>query len=361
MKSNLIIPKTQGIKYAGSKLKIIPYMFECLKDIRFEKVLDGFSGTTRVAQAFAQTGKSVTSNDTAIWSEVFGRCYLKADKPDSFYQNIFDKLNSLNGKIGWFSEKYGGTELEKKKPFQLHNMMKLDAIRPEIEQLSLDWADKCVVLASLILALDNVDSTLGHFSSYLAKWSSRSYKTMKMELPRRFETDKTRHEVLCEDVFDVIKNRSFDLAYFDPPYGSNNDKMPSSRVRYNAYYHFWKTVILNDKPALFGKAGRREDSRDKTASSVFESFEKDEGGKFFSAVAIDKLIREVQSDYVLLSYGSSGRTSKTDLMDSLTSNGTIEKMVEIDYKKNVMASMKWTNEWTKTDSGNQEYLFVLKK
>ena len=49
------IPQTEGIKYAGSKLKIIPYITQLLMNTKGVKsVLDGFSGTTRVSQAFAQ-------------------------------------------------------------------------------------------------------------------------------------------------------------------------------------------------------------------------------------------------------------------------------------------------------------------
>ena len=36
----------------------------------------------------------------------------------------------------------------------------LEFINNEIEKLNLDWVDKCVILASLIYALDSVDSTL---------------------------------------------------------------------------------------------------------------------------------------------------------------------------------------------------------
>lgn len=355
------IPPTEGIKYAGSKLKIIPHILNCISDYKFNRVLDGFTGTTRVAQAFAQTGMSVTTNDAAVWSEVFARCYLKANKPDSFYQNILNKLNCLNGIQGWFSRNYGGTPEEAKKPFQIHNTMKYDAIRPEIEKLNLEYDDKCVILTSLILALDSVDSTLGHFSSYLSKWSERSCKIMRLKLPQKFGIIPENHEVLRGDIFDAIQNRTFDLAYFDPPYGSNNEKMPPSRVRYNSYYHIWKTVVLNDEPDLFGKAFRREDSRDSVSASEFEEYRKNSEGKFIAVAAIDRLIREVQADYILLSYSSGGRATKEELMDALNSNGTIEKVVEIDYRQNVMSAMKWTNEWAKRDSGNQEYLFLLRK
>jgi len=61
-----------------------------------------------------------------------------------------------------------------KRPWQKHNTRKLDAIREEIDRLNLDADDKAVALTSLILALDQVDSTLGHFASYLRDWYSHT-------------------------------------------------------------------------------------------------------------------------------------------------------------------------------------------
>ncbi|GEM_PF-7023983 len=50
-------PQTEGIKYAGSKLKILPYIVDILGNSKgIRNVLDGFSGTTRVSQAFAKLG-----------------------------------------------------------------------------------------------------------------------------------------------------------------------------------------------------------------------------------------------------------------------------------------------------------------
>ena len=81
-------------------------------------VLDAFSGTTRVSQIFAQMGLDTTANDISEWSEVFGNCYLKSCRPDAFYQEIIDMLNSLEGCDGWFTEHYGGSGETGKKPFQ---------------------------------------------------------------------------------------------------------------------------------------------------------------------------------------------------------------------------------------------------
>lgn len=355
------VPDTEGIKYAGSKLKIIPYIISLIQNLKdIHSVLDGFSGTTRVSQAFAQLGYDTTANDISTWSEVFAQCYLIANKRTKYYQDLLDHLNNLHGYAGWFSQNYGGTEEDKKKPFQLKNTMKLDAIRDEIDKLQLSIPDKSVVLTSLILAMDRVDSTIGHYASYLSQWSKRSYNDMKLIVPRKFDIT-TNNNVIKDDIFNTIATKEYDLAYFDPPYGSNNDKMPPSRVRYNSYYHIWTSIILNDKPRLFGKANRRTDSRDTVNPSLFEEYKKDENGKFIAMKALDKLIKDTKARYIILSYSSGGRATKQDLMDILTTQGKTTKILEIDYKKNVMSNMCWTSEWINTDDEHKEYLFLLEK
>ena len=101
-------PNTEGVKYAGSKLRLLPYILQLAQKVKPYSVFDGFAGTTRVSQAFAQMGYRVISNDIAVWSRTFGLCYLKNKKPRSYYQETIDQLNSLKGKDGWFTENYGG-------------------------------------------------------------------------------------------------------------------------------------------------------------------------------------------------------------------------------------------------------------
>lgn len=353
--------KTESIKYAGSKLRILPFIFEAISGLEVGHVLDGFSGSTRVSQAFAKNGFRVTSNDVAIWSETMAKAYLlNARNPDE-YSQLMDHLNGLRGYSGWFSEHYGGVENGSgKKPFQLRNTMKLDAIRDEIERLQLDEITKAVALTSLILALDAVDSTLGHQVSYLAQWSPRSYREMVLKVPALI-SNVQQHEVLRGDVFESLLGRSYDLVYYDPPYGSNNEKMPASRVRYNSYYHIWTSVILNDRPRLFGKVNRREDSRDEVSASVFEEFRKDENGHFIAMQAIRRLIHATDSRYVLLSYSSGGRATKEELYDIIHSAGKLIRTMEIDHRKNVMGQMRWTNTWINSDGTNKEYLFLMER
>src|ERR1700728_804470 len=155
-------PPTEGIKYAGSKLKLLQHILPIIAKVRPQTVLDAFSGTTRVSQALAQHGYCVVANDLSVWSEIFGTCYLMNSHPASHYKPIIEHLNNLPPKDGWFTEHYGGDPQEGssigedglKKPWQRHNTRRLDAIRTEIDQLGLSATERAVLLTSLILAMD---------------------------------------------------------------------------------------------------------------------------------------------------------------------------------------------------------------
>ena len=354
--------QTEGIKYAGSKLKLLPHILQLAEKVKPQTVFDGFSGTTRVSQAFAQSGYRVIANDIAVWSKVFGDCYLLNPFPQEHYKGLIDHLNAMPGRHGWFTEHYAGDPKPNglKKPWQRHNTLKLDAIREEIENLPLKPHEKAVALTSLILAMDEVDSTMGHYASYLNDWSPRSYKQMKLTVPTLIP--KTReHETYQADIFNVVSSIDADLAYYDPPYGSNNDKMPPSRVRYASYYHLWSSICLFDNPPLFGKAKRRADTADGLSASVFEEFRKNGSGRFIVVEAIERLLRETRCRHIILSYSSGGRATAEELNEVIRGAGKLVEVVEVDYKRNVMGGMRWTHEWVRdAEEPNREFLFLIR-
>ncbi|GHT71372.1 hypothetical protein FACS1894110_24320 [Spirochaetia bacterium] len=359
------VPSTEAIKYAGSKLKLLSHILSLSKKVNAATVFDGFSGSTRVSQAYAKKGYRVYANDIAVYSKFFNTAFLLNKQGSETYQPIIDHLNSLAPIDGWFTEYYGGDEnsADQKFPWQKKNTRRLDAIRDEIDRLNLDEVTKAVAITSLILALDQVDSTLGHYVSYLNEWSPRSYKDLKLTVPNLW-VNQQDNLVMNYDIFEALNHLGdeIDIAYFDPPYGSNNEKMPPSRVRYASYYHIWTTICLNDRPEVFGKARRRADTSDTIAGSVFEEFRRGSSGRFMVIEAIEKLIREIRARYIILSYSSGGRATAEELNEVLNTYGEIIEIEKIDYKKNVMAGMKWTNDWIKdTAEKNFEFLFLVKK
>jgi len=358
---------TEGIKYAGSKKALIPQILRLVAPLGVQTVFDGFAGTTRVAQAFSRNNYRVICNDRAIWSRVFGECYLLNQQPPAYYQPMIDYLNQLRPEDGWFSAHYGGhanggvsvQSDGKKRIWQLHNTRKLDAIRPAIDAISADPIERSVLLTSLILALDEVENTVGHYVSYLREWSPRSYKALQLKVPRLLPNHE-QNCVLCADIFDVVDTVACDLAYYDPPYGSCNEKMPPSRVRYASYYHIWTTICLNDRPPLVGAANRRADAGDVYAASAFEDFRRDANGRYTVVNTIAQLLARTNARYILLSYGSAGRMTRAELLEMIRDLGRRVEFAAIDHKRNVMASMKWTDAWAADPAqAHQEYLLLL--
>ena len=358
-------PQTEGVKYAGSKRRLLPYILRLAEQVGPQTVFDGFSGTTRVSQALARSGYRVIANDIAVWSKIFGECYLMNPFPREHYKDLIDHLNALPGCDGWFTEHYGGdangSNGSTKKPWQRHNTRKLDAIREEIERLELSIHEKAIALTSLMLAMDEVDSTIGHYASYLSEWSPRSYNRMSLKIPNLIP--KTReHEIHHGDIFDVVQSIEADLAYYDPPYGSNNDKMPPSRVRYASYYHLWSSICLFDKPKLFGKANRRSDSSDVLSASVFEEFRKNDAGRFIVVEAIERLLQLTRTKHIVLSYSSGGRATAEELNEVIRRAGKLIDIIEVDHRRNVMGGMRWTHEWVReAEQPNREFLFLIER
>jgi len=353
---------TEGIRYTGSKKEILPKILELTKKIGVKNILDGFSGTTRVSQMYKIHGYNVDCNDLAPYSKIFGMAYLINNKEGYYYQEKINYLNSLRGYYGWYSENYGGDGERKtsvaadglKKPWQLHNTMKLDAIRNEIDKISENEVEWSVLLTSLIMALDKVDNTLGHQVAYLNEWSPRSYNKLIMKVPNLL-CGGGNYNVLSDDIFHI--KGEYDLIYLDPPYGTNNEKTKTTRVRYASYYHLWTTIIKNDKPHLVGKSKRRwEFSSDKLpgAVSVFESTNYDVVKK-----SISDLLK-LNSKYFIFSYNNKSKVKISDLVDMFNEYKLLE-IVEFSHKENIMKKLTSNGEWMGDGNENLEYLFLIEK
>lgn len=54
------IPTT---RYQGSKREMLPWIYDCIKNVEFNTVLDAFGGSGMVSCLFKRMGKGVTYND----------------------------------------------------------------------------------------------------------------------------------------------------------------------------------------------------------------------------------------------------------------------------------------------------------
>ena len=178
--------------------------------------------------------------------------------------------------------------------------------------------------------------------------------------------DNFDHKVSNKSIFEVcdakgegVFKNGYDLAYFDPPYGTANIKTPTSRVRYFSYYHLWTTVIKNDKPTLMGAAKRREDvSSDSIegAVSVFESTSKEKVMNAFS-----RLVKTCHTRYALFSYSNRSKLTIRELIAIIEEEHTIIKVLSFKHAENSQANTLINSEYkTFYEEENLEYLILSK-
>ena len=360
--------RTEGIRYTGSKREIIPRILNLIDEhcSGVETILDGCAGTTRVSQAFRRNGYQVTANDLALYSEVFAKCYLLNIEPPTYYQEWVEHLNRLQGQDGWFTDNYGGDVSEdpkgnavqmdgQKRPWQRHNTRRLDATLAEIPKLTMDSIERAVLLTSTILAMDKVDNTMGHQVSYLKNWSARSYGEIKLRVPALIP-EGSQARASQRSIFDV--NEHHDLVYLDPPYGTNNQKTKTTRVRYHSYYHLWTTVCRNDQPNLHGAARRRFDASSDSLPRGVSAFENTKHPVVYEATK--NLIAQLDCRYVLFSYANKGKLSETDLRE-IFGEYRLLKFLAFDHKENAMRHSTINQEWLGDQGRNQEFLILIEK
>lgn len=307
------------IKYLGSKRRLIPTLTELFTRSGASTALDLFTGTTRVAQAFKSAGARVTAVDTARYSEVFARTWIETDAASIDAAELdaaIAHLNSLPGRPGYVTE----TFCERSRFFQPHNGERIDAIRDEIAARHAGSPLEPILLTSLLLAADRVDSTTGLQMAYVKRWAPRSYKTMELRPPALLPGSGT---AVRGDAIAIAGDLDHvDVAYLDPPYNQH---------RYFTNYHVWETIVAWDRPEHYGVACKRVDARDESTKSVFNR-------KREMPDAMRRTVAAVDADVVVVSYNDESWLTLDELRDMCSAHATV-RVLAFDSKRYVGAQI----------------------
>jgi adenine-specific DNA-methyltransferase len=272
------------IKYLGSKRTLVPVLGELAVATGARTALDLFTGTTRVAQELKRRGIEVTASDLATYSAVLSDCFVATDATtvdEGALAAALDRLDVLPGVPGYFTE----TFCERSRFFQPRNGARVDAIRDAIDREHPPSDPlRPILLTSLMLAADRVDSTTGVQMAYLKQWAPRSHRELRLERPGLLPGSGSTIHGDAGRVVDEVG--PVDLAYVDPPYNQH---------RYFTNYHIWETLIRWDAPEHYGVACKRVDSRDDQTRSVFNS-------RRTMPAALGDLLSRVRAEVVVVSY-----------------------------------------------------------
>ena len=335
------------IKYIGSKRKLVSLITSIINEVpKINTVLDLFSGTSRVGHALKRGNFAVIANDHNTYAHTIATCYVQADleKVEKNAKLIIKEFRSLPSISGYFTE----TFCINSKFFHPKNGARIDAIREDIEKKCLEPELKSVVLVSLMEAADRVDRTTGLQMAYLKKEVTRSDNDLELRFPDVLPiAKKGKGKAYQLEAQKAVECLCADLAYIDPPYNSHS---------YLCNYHIWETLVLWEKPEVYGIANKRVDCKER--KSEFNS------KKSFKNV-FRKLLNSVQSKYLLVSFNNEGYISKEELEEILKNIGNVVTF-EVDYQRYIGSKIGIYNPGgVKTGKishiKNKEYLFLCGK
>lgn len=309
------------IKYLGSKRTLVPVLGGMSTAVGAATAVDLFTGTTRVAQEFKRRGMAVTAADIATYSEVLGGCYIATDADEVDLAELDDalaRLNALPGRAGYFTE----TFCVRSRYFQPKNGERVDAIRDLLEEEYRGGPLFPILLTSLMLAADRVDSTTGVQMAYLKQWARRSHNDLQL---RRPELIPGRGAVVRGDVTDTVDRLpAVDLMYLDPPYNQH---------RYFTNYHIWETLVRWDAPEHYGVACKRMDARQEDTKSVFNR-------KREMPFALRELIYRARAEVLMVSYNDESWITAEEMMRALRDAGHADvRMLAFDSRRYVGAQI----------------------
>jgi len=309
------------IKYLGSKRALVPVLGDIAERLEARTAVDLFTGTTRVAQEFKRRQLSVTATDIATYSEVLSDCYIATDADAIDLDELdatLERLQALPGKAGYFTE----TFCVESRFFHPKNGARVDAIRDVLEADYRDSALFPILLTSLLLGADRVDSTTGVQMAYLKKWAPRANNDLELRRPELIPG--AGRSILGDASETVDALEPVDLMYLDPPYNQH---------RYFTNYHIWETLVRWDSPEAYGVARKRIDARDESIKSVFNS-------KREMAPAFADLLLRAKAEVLVVSYNDESWITAEQMMQALREAGHADvRMLAFDSKRYVGAQI----------------------
>ncbi len=330
-----------GTRYMGSKYKLLPFLWDSIKDLDFKSALDAFSGSGCVSYMLKQKGIQVYSNDFMAFSANITKSIVENSKTKIAEKDVEALLSSNVEASTFISKTFKGLY------FNDEDNSFLDNLVANINLME-DNYKKSIAYAAITRACMK-KRPRGIFT-YTGNRYDDGRRDLQLSLKEHFleNIDNFNNAIFDngqknisfnEDVFNL--NVDVDLVYFDPPYltsKSDND--------YVRRYHFVEGLIKNWN-------GVEIDPTTKTKK--FKKYPSPFDSKSTVNEALDKLFDKFKKSILVVSYSSNSIPSKEEMIEILERHKSHVELMEIDYK------YSFGNQSHKVgDNSNnvKEYLFI---
>ena len=316
-----------------------------------EKTFLDLFGGANVVSAFFKKRYSIISNDILYFSFVNAKAIIEGNdelqyvelskkgikNPIEFLESEALKYIEKNH-VGYYEESYsptGGVMY-----FTVENAKKIDYIRKQLEvwreESSVSSEEYYYLLATLLNAIPYVSNITGTYGAFLKHWDKRALNPLVLRpltVEKNFKVNKSYNL----DSNELVKQVCADITYIDTPYNSR---------QYASNYHVLENIARHKKPPLKGK----------TRIFDWKELRSDYSVKKNAYETMRDLIKNVQSEHVVISYSSDGIIEEEKFL---------ELIKEYAYDKTVqIKKIKYRKYQSKVKSESNEVcelLFYFKK
>lgn len=304
-------------RYLGNKYKLNEFIKNTIeKECEyFETFADLFAGTGSVASLFQD--KHLIVNDILFSNYVCHQTWFGTEKYSK--NKIISYINKYNQTLvqtdNYVSKNFADTYFSKK------NCKKIGYIREDIDNNfkngNLNFREQCILITSLLYAMDKIANTCGHYDAY--RKNGELDKDLVLGIPIIKQTNHL-NELYNEDINHLVKEISADIVYLDPPYNSR---------QYCDAYHLLENIAQWKKPEVYGIAKKMNRNSLKSDYCTINAVK-----------AFADLISNINAKYIVLSYNnmaekgnerSNAKLSDDDIYRILNFKGKV-KTFEQEYK-----------------------------
>src|SRR3989304_2404348 len=302
-------PVFPSTRFQGSKLKIVDWIWDAIKDLRFKTALDAFGGTGCVGYMLKEKGKQVTYNDILKFNWYIGLALIENDSV-KLTENDIDLLLTKHGKIKYptfvydtFKDIYFTDDENQWLDMAITNINLLDNIyKKALAYFALCQA--CIIKRpfNLFLRFSDVERSFGNKATWDTPFDVHFRKFVD-EANNAVFSNGRHNRALNADAFDIKGN--FDLVYIDTPYISQK----SVGVDYFGFYHFLEGLVN------YSEWGDMIDYRTKHRRLKGDGSVWIDKDRIRSA--FDKLFKKFRDSIMVISYRSDGIPSVEELISLL--------------------------------------------
>lgn len=328
LEDDVIFPST---RFQGSKLKIVDWIWESVKDLDFDTALDAFGGTGSVGYMLKCKGKGVTYNDILKFNWYIGTSLIENNEVKLSEEDV-EFLLKKHKQVKYPTFIY---DTFKDIYFTDEENQWIDMVATNIELLDdfykkalayFSLCQSCIIKRpynlfhrkNLYIRLSKVERNFGNKTTWDTPFEIH-FKQFVDEANQAVFSNGRRNKALNLDIFDIPEK--FDLVYIDTPYISQR----GIGVDYFGFYHFLEGLVNYSEWAQMVDY-RTKHKRLQKKYSVWT-----DKTKIFHA--FDRLFEKFKESILVISYRSDGIPSIKQLIALLKKyKSSVEEVKRKNYK-----------------------------